>query len=204
MPKLTHLSLFTGYGGLDIAAHWAGFETVGIVEWADYPSELLNKRFPLVPKWKDIKTFTGDDFFERTGRRTVDVVSGGFPCQPFSLAGKRRGAEDDRHQWPQMLRVITEIRPAWVIGENVAGIISMAEPPQAPYLESRTLNRFAGADHYHGIFSRQQNMLFNSIIQDLNNIGYEVAPFGVPACAVQANHERMRTVFVAHADRNRG
>lgn len=199
---MTHLSLFTGIGGLDLAAESAGFRTVGQCEWADYPTKVLEKHWPDVPRWRDIRTLTKESFYERTGLRTVDVISGGFPCQPFSVAGKRRGKADDRYLWPEMCRVIDELRPAWVVGENVAGLVSMAEPVGKPAVESRAVNRLPDADYYEAVLSQQERMLLGGILQDLERIGYAVQPFIIPACAVDAPHRRDRVAIVAYSDKN--
>ena len=126
MNNLTHLSLFSGIGGIDLAAEAAGFETVCQCEWADYPTSVLEKRWPAVPRFRDITTLTKEGFFEKTGRKTVTLISGGFPCQPFIIG---RTAERDLQtlgisglKWS---RVISEIKPHWVLGENVAGFINM-------------------------------------------------------------------------------
>lgn len=200
---LTHLSLFSGFGGLDLAAEQEGFETVGQCEWADYPTLVLEKHWPDVPRWRDIRTLTGASFYERTGLRTVDVLSGGFPCQPFSVAGQRRGTGDDRYLWPEMLRVIREIRPAWVLGENVAGLLSMAEPIDAPQVAHRTINRYPESDHYRGVYTQQERMLLGTILEEIEACGYEVAVFCIPACGVDAPHKRERLAIIAHANGDR-
>lgn len=97
--------MFTGIGGLDLAAEAAGFVTVGQVEYADYPTKVLEKNFPNVERWRDVREFTAVDFRERTGYSTVDVLSGGFPCQPHSLAGKRLASLDERDLWGEMRRI---------------------------------------------------------------------------------------------------
>ena len=123
---LTHLSLFSGIGGLDLAAEWAGFKTVGQCEWADYPTKILEKHWPEVERWRDIHELSANDFFKRTGIRKGELtcISGGFPCQPHSVIGKRLAEKDERHLWPQYMRVVRELRPRYVVGENVAGILS--------------------------------------------------------------------------------
>lgn len=116
---MNHLSLFSGIGGIDLAAEWAGMKTVAFVEKDKFCQKVLAKHWPNVPIFGDIKTISSKDIHE-----PIDIISGGFPCQPWSNAGKQLGTEDDRHLWPEFSRVIGEFRPDWVVAENVTGLIS--------------------------------------------------------------------------------
>lgn len=128
--SMKHLDLFSGIGGFALAARWAGLQTIGFSEVEPYCCKLLDKNFKGIKNYGDIKNING---------RTIsaDIISGGFPCQPFSVAGEQRGTEDDRYIWPEMLRVISEVKPSWIIGENVAGIINMALDQVLSDLESQ-------------------------------------------------------------------
>jgi DNA (cytosine-5)-methyltransferase 1 len=117
--SLKHLDLFSGIGGFALAAQWAGIETVAFCEIDDFACKVLNKNFPDVPVHRDIRELDGSLY------AGIDLITGGYPCQPFSTAGKRKGADDPRHLWPEMFRVIRQARPTWVVCENVAGHISM-------------------------------------------------------------------------------
>ena len=168
---MTHLSLFTGIGGLDLAAEWAGFETVGQCEWADYPTKVLEKHWPDVPRWRDIHDLSADEFVRRTGRTEVTVISGGFPCQPHSVAGLRKASSDERDLWPEYRRVVSEIRPKWVVAENVRGLLSSED------------GRF-----------------FRGILRDFSNLGFNVGWCCYRAADVGAIHARKRIAISAHAD----
>ena len=123
---MRHLDLFSGIGGFALAARWSGFETVAFCEIDQYCQKVLAKHWPSVPIYSDIKKLNLETLKD-DGISTVDLLTGGFPCQPFSVANgsNRKGRDDERHLWPEMLRVISEVRPAWIVGENVPGIVKM-------------------------------------------------------------------------------
>jgi|14BtaG_2_1085337.scaffolds.fasta_scaffold49536_2 DNA (cytosine-5)-methyltransferase 1 len=122
MRKLRVLDLFSGIGGFSLGLERTGglFETAAFCEFADFPRKVLAKHWPDVPIFQDVRILKGSDI-----DGPIDVICGGYPCQPFSTAGRRKGQEDDRHLWPEFNRLVAELRPSWVIGENVAGHISM-------------------------------------------------------------------------------
>ncbi len=166
---LTHASLFSGIGGFDLAAEWAGWENIFHCEWNAFGQKVLAHHFPNSKSYNDI---TKTNFSIHEG--TVDVLTGGFPCQPYSTAGKRLGKADERHLFPEMLRAIKEIKPRWIIGENVRGIVSWNE-----------------------------GLVFDEVCADLESQGYEVQPFLIPAASVNAPHKRDRIWFVAYSESER-
>jgi DNA (cytosine-5)-methyltransferase 1 len=195
------LDLFSGTGGFSLGLEAAGMHTVAFCEADPNCRELLAYRWPGIPIYDDIRTLTGEQVEREAGR--IDVVCGGFPCQPFSVAGKRIGIHDDRHLWPEMLRIIRELRPTWVIGENVAGIGSMALDAGEIVVENRSITLNEDGDHYASVLSRQEKMLLYAICEDLEEAGYDVQPFNIPACAVGAPHRRHRVWIVAYTKRHR-
>jgi len=135
--KLKALELFAGIGGIALAEQMAGIDVVGLSEIEDYPVKVLQKNFPNVPILKDVRNINKETLREvGIDADTIDIVSGGFPCQPFSTAGHRRGKEDDRDLWPEMFRIVKEVRPNWVVRENVANFANMELDRTLSNLES--------------------------------------------------------------------
>lgn len=165
-----------------------GWENLFHCEINEWCQKVLRFHFPKSIQYDDI---TRTDFTPWRGK--VDVLTGGFPCQPFSTAGKRRGAEDDRYLWPEMLRAIREIRPAWVIGENVAGITSMVQPGSEVTVESQA-SLFETSDKETLL---EQEYVIETVCRDLEREGYSVQPILIPACGVGAPHKRYRVWFIA-------
>jgi len=163
---LNHGSLFSGIGGFDLAAEWMGWENIFNCEIERFSREVLNYYWPNAVSYEDI---TKTDFTIWRGK--IDILTGGFPCQPFSTAGKRRGTEDNRYLWPEMLRAIREIQPRYIVGENVRGLIN-----------------------WNG------GLVFKQVLSDLEDEGYEVIPIILPACGKNAPHRRERIWFVAFSN----
>jgi len=162
---MKHGSLFSGIGGFDLASEWMGWENVFHCEWMEFPRKVLDYYWPNADSHIDIcKT----DFKKYANK--IDILTGGFPCQPFSMAGKRKGTEDERYLWGEMLRAIQEIKPKYVIAENVYGITNI-----------------------------DGGLVFEQVCLDLEAQGYEVQPFIIPAAAKNAPHRRDRVWFVAYS-----
>lgn len=188
--KFTHGSLFSGIGGPEIAAEIMGWKNMFHCEINPFGRKILDYWFPNSKSYEDI---TKTDFTE--WREKINVLTGGFPCQPFSVAGQRKGAEDNRYLWPEMLRAIREIQPDWVVGENVAGILSMVQPGSETAL-GREESLFGEVDRKR-ILHRQEYVV-ETVCNDLEREGYSVQPVVIPACAVGAPHRRDRVFFIAH------
>lgn len=185
---MTHGSLFSGVGGFDLAAEWMGWENLFHCEINEWCQKVLRFHFPKSIQYDDI---TKTDF--SCWRGEIDILTGGFPCQPFSVAGSRKGKDDDRYLWPEMLRAIREIRPTWVIGENVAGILSMVQPGSEVTVESQA-SLFDKADKETIL---EQEYVIETVCRDLEREGYSVQPILIPACGVGAPHKRYRVWFIA-------
>lgn len=188
---MTHASLCTGIGACELAATWMGWENLFSCEIDEFCNKVLKHHYPKAIHYGNIFE---QDFREWRGR--VDVLTAGFPCQPFSYAGKRNGAEDDRYLWPEVLRVINEVRPTWFIGENVGGIITMVLPGEETKVGSYT--DVCGENYT--FYEKRQRYVIEQIRIDLASIGYSVQPVVIPACAVGAPHRRDRVWFLARRD----
>lgn len=185
---MNHASLFSGIGGAEVAASMMGWQNLFHCEIQEFPRKVLDYWFPNSESYEDI---TKTDFTKWHGK--VDVLTGGFPCQPFSLAGRRKGADDNRYLWPQMLRAIRQIHPTWVVGENVNGIKTMVESCQVTQM-GRTDYLF---EENH-LYREESRFTLDKICADLEAEGYSVQPIVIPACAIGAPHRRDRVWIIAH------
>ena len=185
---MNHASLFSGIGGAEVAASMMGWQNLFHCEIQEFPRKVLDYWFPNSESYEDI---TKTDFTKWHGK--VDVLTGGFPCQPFSLAGRRKGADDNRYLWPQMLRAIRQIHPTWVVGENVNGIKTMVESCQVTQM---------GRSDYlfeeNHLYREESRFTLDKICADLEAEGYSVQPIVIPACAIGAPNRRDRVWIIAH------
>lgn len=186
------LDLCAGIGGFSYAAHRLGWTTEAFCERDAFCQKVLAKNFPGVPMYDDVYTFPSEPF-----RGRIDVLTGGFPCQPFSQAGKRLGVDDERHLFPELLRIVREILPTWCIFENVGGLTSMALEIRDSKVGRTKYSRTEEIDDYEAIYTRTETMLLNRICEEIEREGYAVQPVIVPAVSLEADHERKRIWIVA-------
>lgn len=186
---MTHASLFSGIGGAELAATWMGWHNLFHCEINPFGRKVLEYWYPDSTSYEDV---TKTDFTAWRGR--IDVLTGGFPCQPFSVAGRRKGADDNRYLWPEMLRAIRAIQPTWVVCENVAGILSMVQPSEEAEVGGGA--SLFGEDYRNRVLLHQE-FTVETICSSLEREGYSVQPFVIPACAVAAPHRRDRVWLIA-------
>lgn len=189
--RITHASVFSGIGGPEVAAAMLGWENLFHCEINPFGRAVLDYWFPKSKSYEDI---TKTDFSEWRGR--VTVLTGGFPYQPFSYAGQRRGADDDRYLWPFMHRCINQVKPDWVVCENVGGILTMVEQGSVSEVANAP-TLFGEEDSVHR-YRYEATFTLERICADLEADGYEVQPILIPAASVGAPHQRDRVFFVAH------
>lgn len=164
--SINHLDTFSGIGGWALSARWMGWNTLAFVEKDKFCQKVLAKNFAGVPIHDDIFTFSGKPF-----RGRIDILTGSTPCQPFSAAGKRQGSDDERHLFPEFLRVVAEVRPQWIVIENVFGLLNI-----------------------------ESGQVFEDYNTSLEGEGYSVQTLCIPASAVNAPHRRDRLWIIAHSD----
>lgn len=187
---MTHSSIFSGIGGPEVAAAMLGWDNAFHCEINPFGRKVLEYWFPESKSYEDV---TKTDFSEWRGK--IDVLTAGFPCQPFSYAGKREGADDERYLWPEACRVISQVRPTWFVGENVAGILTMVEGGVRTPLGSETSLFGEGGD----LYEQRSPYTIERICQELESLGYSVQPVLIPAGAVGAPHRRNRVFIIASA-----
>lgn len=190
---MTHASVFSGIGGAELASAWMGWTNLFHCEIQEFPRQVLEYWFPNSESYGDITT---TNFEKWKGK--VDVLTGGFPCQPFSVSGSRKGKEDDRYLWTEMLRAVREIQPTWVVAENVNGIRTLVEPCSEVKV-GRSDNIFE--ESY--VYREEYKFTIERICEDFEREGYSVQPIIIPACAVGAPHRRDRIWIIAHTSNTR-
>ena len=199
---MIHASLFSGGGGFDLASEWMGWENAFNCEINPFCRKILKYYWPNAISYEDI---TRTDF--TIWRHKIDILTGGFPCQGFSVAGLRAGTEDHRFLWPEMRRAYNECKPPWVVCENVTGLLTMEDGREISKdvffkVENSQVVRLQEVDLYNAVYIRQAKMLIESICHDFEEDGYEVQTFNIPSAGVEAPHRRERVWIIAYSKHN--